>query len=1004
MAVKYEKETGDLVVSGFENGIAASPHKGIANIQNANISTEMGEVINSYARVQQSMTDTVTTGSLTYLSTDHVNLSITGSNNLFKGNWITVTNSSNTGQLPNGTYYVPPSTGAGFELSNYYRTANYIPSVTANTLVIGGGGAGAGTSNVLSGAGGGAGGYKANVALPITSLTAYPVVIGAGGVGVSAAGVSGSPSSFSMITADGGGGGGYLTGGSGAGTAGASGGGGQSGNPIGVGGTGTVGEGNNGGAGGNAGSGQTGSGGGGGASAVGGTANSTNGANGGNGTANTISGASVTYAGGGGGGGTGTGGSGGTGGGGAGRGSTFGPGVAGTANTGGGGGGALGGSGSPLGGNGGSGIVVISIPTSFGVTATGGTHTTSGGNDIWTFTSSGTWTPTIPVITVVPILTGFTAGLTATIQLTRVMGKPIAKATETYFNSGVVYHRYYILDNQNLVWVYDEINEILYSSSDGVAWFLPDIQTNWCTSASGIAVISGFLVAAAASGGYSKPVTLLGNTNSSATTWVQITDLNGWIGGMSSTVIPHFCYTGAQGALYITDASYIVSLFPDAALADPANSTSQNVQSFCSWIIPSGSSTQGQYAVISGTTPFPDDAKRVPVVFFVPNTGTLPNSISAGVVYYLDFSTYGLSGYDFQVFSASTGGSALDIQTGSNGVQYFNTFYPYGSAAASSTGATKTYTLTNPQVALPIYEVAQCMTEISTTILIGCKGSVIYPWDQQATQASNIIPLPEANVVAMTTVNQMAYILTGNKGNMYITDGSTASAVSSVPDYCAGIPGSPSTYIEPVFAWGGIEYIRGRVYFSILDQTTTKVGNCGGIWSFVPTQNFYIGQDVGIALRLENQNSYGTYNGVAPIIIAKASQAVSSPQYWSAWQSNITSPVYGIDFTGTGTSSTQTVVVDTDIIPTGTMLEKKTFNQIEYKLSTPLLTTDSVALNYRVNLTDAWKSCGNVSQEGNRLSGFVNINFEKTQWLQLQAILTAGISSSFVRMCEIRIR
>jgi hypothetical protein len=44
------------------------------------------------------------------------------------------------------------------------------------------------------------------------------------------------------------------------------------------------------------------------------------------------------------------------------------------------------------GGSGGSGIVIISAPIGT-VTATGGSHTTAGGNDIWTFTSSGTWTP-----------------------------------------------------------------------------------------------------------------------------------------------------------------------------------------------------------------------------------------------------------------------------------------------------------------------------------------------------------------------------------------------------------------------------------------------------------------------------------------------------------------------------------------------------------------------------------------------------------------------------------
>jgi hypothetical protein len=43
---------------------------------------------------------------------------------------------------------------------------------------------------------------------------------------------------------------------------------------------------------------------------------------------------------------------------------------------------------------GGNGVVIIASLISDGISATGGTHTTSGANDIWTFTSSGTWTPT----------------------------------------------------------------------------------------------------------------------------------------------------------------------------------------------------------------------------------------------------------------------------------------------------------------------------------------------------------------------------------------------------------------------------------------------------------------------------------------------------------------------------------------------------------------------------------------------------------------------------------
>lgn len=258
-------------------------------------------------------------------------------------------------------------------LGAYSYSVNYL-------VVAGGGGGGQGSGD--GGGGGGAGGYQASTAT-LSSGTAYTITVGGGGAGgASANGTSGSNSVINTIVTStgGGGGGGYGL----AGSSGGSGGGGGSGSGSGggSGGSGTAGQGNNGGSGAVSLSG----GGGGGAGAVGATA-TTSGGNGGNGTASSISGSSVTYAGGGGGGNRSTsGGSGGTGGGGTGetRGSVN-P-TAGTTNLGGGGGG-----GSNLtGGAGGSGIVIISYAGS--QRGTGGTVTTSGGNTIHTFTTSGTYT------------------------------------------------------------------------------------------------------------------------------------------------------------------------------------------------------------------------------------------------------------------------------------------------------------------------------------------------------------------------------------------------------------------------------------------------------------------------------------------------------------------------------------------------------------------------------------------------------------------------------------
>jgi hypothetical protein len=276
----------------------------------------------------------------------------------------------------NGFYLPFPNSATGTAVSSSY-------------LVVAGGGGG---GSYAGGGGGGAGGLLSGSGMSLNANSSYTVVVGAGGVGgvnASPVATNGSLSSFNSIAPLGGGFGGGYYGSFSAGANGGSGGGAPYGG-AGAG-TGTSGQGNNGGSGSGGGLTYNGGGGGGGAGAVGGNANTSSGSpsgNGGAGSSSSISGASVTYAGGGGGGnfGGGTAGSGGAGGGG--NGGTGGNGAAGTANRGGGGGGS-GGSGS-AGGAGGSGIVVVSYAGA--PRYTGGTVTTSGGNTIHTFTSSGVLT------------------------------------------------------------------------------------------------------------------------------------------------------------------------------------------------------------------------------------------------------------------------------------------------------------------------------------------------------------------------------------------------------------------------------------------------------------------------------------------------------------------------------------------------------------------------------------------------------------------------------------
>ena len=649
------------------------------------------------------------------------------------------------------------------------------------------------------------------------------------------------------------------------------------------------------------------------------------------------------------------------------------------------------------------------------MTATGGAITFAGGNTIHTFTSDGTFTvqsiatagqyfvsyknssnkiklsAIFDPYGLYPIAHG-TSG-TATFSTLAVPAAGLAKATEQYCSATDTFYRYYLLDTNSRVWVYDTqvYASTLANNGVGEAWMLPDPADYSSDNFTGLAILNGWCLVINNSQIEGKPTVDLGRAFAALDHAKLVNPF---------ATHTNFAYVGHQGKMYYCDGNYIGELFPTTSLA----TSLANVQSYSSF---TGSGTTGTLtAVITGSSPNTLDGSgaiaRIPVVFFATQTTSLPPGIVADDVYWVKVSSTNTR--QFEVYDAQSGGSPLTITTA--GTCYFNTFYPFGNEAGIN--GTEPLVQFSPQrVNLPVFETAQCMVEAGNTILIGGVTNTLYPWNQIDATPSDLIALPEANVTAMLNVNNMAYVFAGNKGNIYISNGSTASLILKVPDYCAGVPGTPNSYIEPRFTWGDAIFVRGRVYFSILDQTSTKVGNCGGVWSFVPPQNFFYGQDTGVALRLENQNSYGSYSGMATILIANEEQNALGAQYWSSWQNSYslaTSTSFGID--QTDDIPVTTYVIETDLIPAGTFLSKTTLEHFEYKLATPFASGDSIALFWRKNATAAWTALTNQITETSTVSGYYTSNLEDAQWIQLRAEVTtnASTTSSFGRLTELRIR
>ena len=363
--------------------------------------------------------------------------------------------------------------------------------------------------------------------------------------------------------------------------------------------------------------------------------------------------------------------------------------------------------------------------------------------------------------------------------------------------------------------------------------------------------------------------------------------------------------------------------------------------------------------------------------------------------------------------------------------------------------------------------IAQATIQGGITLFIGGLSNILYNWTpSNNTDVPSPLFLAENFTQNLLTVNNLVYIFAGSKGNIYVTNGSSVTTVLTVPDYVANSQGGNQ---DPFYIWGGVMYLRGRIWFSV------QAPNCGGIWSFVPTINYYAEQDAGIQLRCENENSYDTYSGYATILFqsqASTGQLANGPQYYSGWDDGSrggSANPYGIDFSDTVPASSG-ALIESDAIPTGTLLKKKTFANLEYKLATaPLTVTFTVPLNagatsgtlsstwtgrtigqnvlfsngeirvasftdsstsvtwsgalssavsstliievvqiyYRTDLNASWSTpTSKLTIENNTVSGFYTVDFQNTQWLQLQVLLTSttATGATFTPLREITIR
>jgi hypothetical protein len=313
---------------------------------------------------------------------------------------------------------------------------------------------------------------------------------------------------------------------------------------------------------------------------------------------------------------------------------------------------------------------------------------------------------------------------------------------------------------------------------------------------------------------------------------------------------------------------------------------------------------------------------------------------------------------------------------------------------------TTTYVLNPQAVALPSYEISQCIGQIGTSIISGSITNVAYIWDRVSIGYTPIF-ISEIGVYKIVSTDTNAYLFTGQRGRIFVTNGAQAELFKKIPDHISGQP-------NPYFTYGGAVASRSQIYFGVqaTNNAGTAINQYGGVWALdLETK----------AIRLVNQMSYGSYSGIVSVLMVLQGPTTSDGfGLLMGWYNNSAG---GVD---KGSSTPYTggqAYIDSDLIPVGTYYKPYTPIQVEWKVSAPLgspLTgTESVALYYRLNLTANYTLIGTTSganitigdTNGGTISDAYQPNFQKGQWLQLRAVLTSTNSSpSYCRLTEIRLR
>jgi len=289
-----------------------------------------------------------------------------------------------------------------------------------------------------------------------------------------------------------------------------------------------------------------------------------------------------------------------------------------------------------------------------------------------------------------------------------------------------------------------------------------------------------------------------------------------------------------------------------------------------------------------------------------------------------------------------------------------------------------TYVYNNQALDLPGNEIAQCLEELGSDLLVGgLNFNLIYPWDRFSDSYNLPIILPEYGVYRMKNNGSSVYILAGTIGNIYQTQGSYVKHVKKLPTYLTNNGGTIT--ISPI-TWGGAAVSNGAFLFGV---GTTTSGN-SGLYKLYPDGRLVIdnipssGSENVLSILAKNDEYFMGYSGGADTF----NSVLYERMLYNNYETVIHSPLYQV----------------------ATKLGKGAFSRMEVVLAKPA-SSGNVRISYRADLSSSFTTIDTFTADSatyiftSESIGLIDIDN-----IQIQVEMNDGASGSVdVELLEIRL-